>query len=157
MISPILTKIYNQCIITGSFPDVLKVAEVIPIRKAGPKVICSNYRPISLLSPFAKIFEKCLHFQLCNYFTRNNLLNKNQHGFVKKSSTSDAVLDIYNQILQNLNEKKITCSIFLDLAKAFDCINHDILLKKNGKVWCTWTSTKIISKLFSKQTTVHQC
>ena len=77
VILPVLTKIYNQCIITGLFPDVLKVVEVIPIHKAGPKGICSNYRPISLLSPFAKIFEKCLHFQLYNYFTRNNLPNKN--------------------------------------------------------------------------------
>ena len=118
VISPILTKIYNQRIITGSFPDVLKVAEVIPILKAGPKVICSNYRPISLLSSFAKIFEKCLHFQLYNYFTRNNLLNKNQHGFVKKSSTSDAVLDIYNQILQNLNEKKNNWFYFLRSGKS---------------------------------------
>ena len=62
VISPILTKIYNQFIITGSFPDLLLVAEVIPLHKAGPKDICSNYRPISPLSPFVKIFEKCLHF-----------------------------------------------------------------------------------------------
>ena len=151
VISPILTKIYNQCIITGSFPDVLKVAEVIPIHKAGPKDICSNYRPISLLSPFAKIFEKCLHFQLYNYFTRNNLLNKNQYGFVKKSSTSDAVLDIYNQILQNLNEKKITCSIFLDLAKAFDCINHDILLKKMEKYGVRGLPLKLFQSYFQNR------
>ena len=96
VISPILNKIYNQCIITGLFPDVLKVAEVIAIHKADPKDICSNYRlspvcPISLLSPFAKIFEKCLNFQLYNYFSRNNLLNKNQYGFIKKFYTSDAI------------------------------------------------------------------
>ena len=62
VISQILTKIYNQFIITGSFPDLLIVAEVIPLHKAGPKNICSNYHPISPLSPFVKIFEKCLHF-----------------------------------------------------------------------------------------------
>ena len=158
---------YYYTFVPGSFPDVLKIAEVIPIHRAGPKNICSNYRPISLISPFVKIFGKCLHFHLYNYFTRNNLLNKNQNGFMKKSSTSDAVLDIYNQILQSLNEKKITCSIFFDLAKAFDCTNHDVLLEKLcmvyveknyvGKIWCTWTFAKTISKVFSKQITVHQC
>ena len=151
VISPILTKIYNQYIITGSFPDVLKVAEVIPIHQAGPKDICSNYRPSSLLSQFAKIFEKCLHFQLYNYFTRNNLLNKNRYGFVKKFSTSDAVLDIYHQILQNLNEKKITCSIFLDLAKAFDCINHEILLKKMERYGVRGLPLKLFQSYFQNR------
>ena len=68
IVSPLLAKIYNNCIKTGCFPDILKIAEVIPLYKSGPKDICSNYRPISILSPFSKIFEKCLHFQLYNYF-----------------------------------------------------------------------------------------
>jgi len=89
VIAPILTKLYNRCIIEGHFPDVLKIAEVKPLHKAGPKNKCSNYRPISILSPFSKIFDKCLHTQLYNYLTQNNLLCKNQYGFMKHSSTSD--------------------------------------------------------------------
>jgi len=108
---PILANIYNSCISTGCFPDILKVAEVVPIYKAGPKDICSNYRPISNLSPFSKIFEKCLHTQLYNYFVQHKILNKNQYGFMKNLSTCDAVLDAYNEILLNLNEKSIACSI----------------------------------------------
>ena len=64
IIAPILIKIYNSCIADGYFPDILKIAEVIPQYKTGPKNICTNYRPISILSPFSKIFEKCLHFRL---------------------------------------------------------------------------------------------
>ena len=68
IVSPLLPKIYNNCIKAGCFPDILKIAEVIPLYKSGPKDICSNYRPTSILSPFSKILEKCLHFQLYNYF-----------------------------------------------------------------------------------------
>ena len=106
VISRILANIYNCCIASDCFPDILKIAEVIPIYKAGAKNICSNYRPISVISLFSKILEKCLYTQLCNYFTRNQLLNKNQYGFIKHSSTSDAVIDAYNEILLNLDQKK---------------------------------------------------
>ena len=96
VISSILANIYNCCITFGSFPYILQIAEVISIYKAGAKNICSNYRPISIISPFSKNFEKCLYTHLYNYFTRNQLLNKNQYGFVKHSSTSAAVIDAYN-------------------------------------------------------------
>jgi len=73
IISLILANIYNNCITTGCFPNILKIAEVVPIYKSGAKNEWSNYHPISILSPFSKIFEKCLHTQLYNYFVQNKI------------------------------------------------------------------------------------
>ena len=133
VIAPVPTNIFNVCISTEYFSKVLKSAEVVPIFKKGERELCSNYRPISILNPFAKLFEKCLLDQLNNYFVSNNLISPNQYGFKKNCSTNEAVLDIYNKLLDNMDRKLITCSIFLDLRKAYDTINHTILIKKLEK------------------------
>ena len=100
LIALILTKLFNECITSGYFPQAFKTAKVIPICKSGQAHMCSNYRPISILNPFAKIFEKCLHDQLYNYFISKNLLSPSHHGFNKNISTAQAVHDTYNEILQ---------------------------------------------------------
>ena len=133
VIAPVLTNIFNACISTRYFPKVLKIAEVVPIFKKSERELCSNYRPISILNPFAKLFEKCLLDQLNNYFVSNNLISPNQYGFKKNCSTNEAVLDIYNKLLDNMDKKFITCSIFLDSRKAYDTINHTILITKLEK------------------------
>ena len=74
VIASILTKLYNICISEGSFPNILKLSQIIPIYKKGPKNLCSNYRPSFLLSPFSKIFEKCLYNQLINYLNQKKLI-----------------------------------------------------------------------------------
>ena len=133
LIAPILTKLFNECVTTGYFSQAFKTAEVIPIYKFGQADMCSNYRPISILNPFAKIFEKCLHNQLYKYFISNNLLSPSQYGFKKNICTAQAVNDTFNEILQNLNKKHTTCAVFLDLSKAFDTIDHNILINKLNK------------------------
>ena len=133
VIAPVLTNIFNACISTGYFPKVLKTAKVVPIFKKGERELYSNYRPISDLNPFAKLFEKCLLDQLNNYFVSSDLISPTQYGFKKNCSTNEAVLDIYDKLLDNMDKKLITCCIFLDLRKAYDTINHTILIKKLKK------------------------
>ena len=97
---------------------------IIPIFKNGSKTLVSNYRPISLLSPFSKLLEKCIFNRLSNFFETNNLLYNFQFGFRNNSSTENAVLQIYNQLLNKISNKEISTSIFIDLQKAFDTVNH---------------------------------
>ena len=130
ILSRALSTIFNKCISEGYFPENLKQAEVVPIYKAGSKSNASNYRPISLLNPFSKIFEKCIYNRLITYFNNNKLLYSKQFGFRTKCSTENAVLDICNHIATNLDNNEIRCSIFLDLKKAFDTVNYEILLRK---------------------------
>ena len=130
VISPTLAKIFNQCIEQQTFPNSLKTACVIPIHKRGNKTSCNNFRPISLISPFSKLFEKCLLTQLSSFFQSNSLISPNQFGFKENTSTEIAVSKIYDEYVQNIEDKKITCSVYLDISKAFDTVNHQILLKK---------------------------
>ena len=130
LIAPILTMIFNHWIQQGVFPSFLKKAQVTPIFKAGQKSKVSNFRPISLLDPFSKLFEQCLSSRIQNFFSVNNLLYKQQFGFCNQSSTENALTQLYDQLLTNLNNHETVCSIFLDLKKAFDSIHHSILLAK---------------------------
>ena len=132
-ISPVLTTIFNLSFSTGCFPDLLKCSEIRPIYKSSSKAHCTNYRPVALLSPFAKLLEKCIYTRINNFFISNNLFFSNQFGFQKQSSTENAVLQIHQQLLESLEERKISCSIFVDLRKAFDTVDHEILLYKLEK------------------------
>ena len=129
-ISPVLSKIFNMCISEGIFPNQFKIAEVLPLHKSGSKFNLHNFRPISLLSPFSKIFEKCIYARLYNFLTKNNILNNSQFGFRENSSTENAVLQMCNNILESLDKKETVCSLFVDLRKAFETVNHKILLQK---------------------------
>ena len=95
IISPIISNLFNLCIETGLFPNCLKIDEVIPIYKKGDQNMPTNYRPISLLSQFEKIFEKMLFSRLLSYLDKNQLLSKNQFGFRPNSSTQFAISTIY--------------------------------------------------------------
>ena len=119
-----------MCFKPGVFPNCLKVAEVVPIFKKGDQSKATNYRPISLLSQFDKILEKIIYHRLIHFLEKYHLLNKNQFGFRQNSSTIRAISKIYDQLLQNIDKDLYTCCIFLDLSKAFNTVNHTILLEK---------------------------
>ena len=130
VITPTLTKIFNMCLTQGIFPTKFKNSEIIPIYKSGPKTVISNHRPIALLDPFSKLLEKCMYTRLNNFFNHHKLLYNSQFGFRNNSSTENSVLQLYNQLLEKISNKQISCSIFIDLQKAFDTVDHSILLKK---------------------------
>ena len=125
-----LSILINNIINTGICPKHFKKAEIIHIHKAGSKKDMLNYRPISLISNIAKIFENIIHQRICRYLQKYELLNSNQYGFRKNLSTSDALANFSNTIYNNLDSIKPTLAIFLDLAKAFDTVNHKLLIKK---------------------------
>ena len=130
LISPILRHIVNKSLSEGHFPKFCKIARVVPVFKSGLSSSLGNYRPISILPIFSKIFEKVVHKQLSDYLLLNNILNPNQFGFRKNRSTTDAIIDMTQYIYDNLDCGETVISLFLDLSKAFDTVNHVTLLHK---------------------------
>jgi retron-type reverse transcriptase len=115
---------------TGVVPDKFKVASVIPIYKKGSHIILTNYRPISLLSIFNQLLEKIIYKRLISFIEKHNILYKNQFGFRSKHSTIQAILSTIDKVQGAIEDGKYSCGIFLDLSKAFDTVNHNILLQK---------------------------
>ena len=122
--------VINQSFADGKFPDLLKLANVCPIFKKYDKGKCENYRPISLLSNLSKLFERAMHSRIYEFLENTNSLYGLQFGFRKKYSTNHALLSIVEEIRKNLDNKTFSCGVFVDLEKAFDTVNHKILLKK---------------------------
>ena len=116
-----LINIINLSFNQGIFPNLLKIANVIPIHKKGDKLDCNNYRPISLLSNISKIFENCMHTRLTNFLRINKLLFSHQFGFRNGYSTNHALTSFPEKIRKALDEDKFACGVFIDLRKIFDC------------------------------------
>jgi hypothetical protein len=126
----VLLFIVNLSFQTGIFPDKLKEAVVIPVHKAGKKDILSNYRPISLLPVFSKIIEKLMKKKLMMFLDKVHVISQNQFGFREGKSTEDALHNFLGEISNGLNSGSKVSGIFLDIKKAFDTVNHKILLTK---------------------------
>ena len=119
-----------MCFNQGVFPKILKIANVIPIRKKGDKLNYDNYRPISLISNMSKIFEKSMDIRLAKFLRKNKLLFCYQLVFLNGYSIDHALTSFTELIRKALHEGKFTCGVFIDLQKAFETVDHNILLSK---------------------------
>jgi len=130
-ISGPLSDIINCSFETGQYPDLKKIAKIIPLYKnKGSKLDPINYRPISILSCFSKVIGKIFSIRLISFLEKNNLMYKHQHGFVNGKGTSTALFELADRISNAIDENKPSLGIFYDFSKAFDSISHKILLEK---------------------------
>jgi len=125
-----LVHIVNLSLTSGIVPNKLKVAKVIPIYKKGDSCDVNNYRPISLLTTISKVLERIIHIRTVNFLKHNNIFSKFQFGFREKHSTIHALLTLVEKVTHALDKLSHMVGIFLDFSKAFDTINHEILLAK---------------------------
>lgn len=125
-----LIYIINSSFSLGVFPDKLKLALICPLHKKGCRTIVSNYRPIAILSIFSKIFEKCFCIKLTSFLEKYNIITESQHGFRSGKSTTSAMLSFINQIYNTLGSRKSAIGVFYDFTKAFDMVNHSLLINK---------------------------
>ena len=132
-ISEALSTLFNESLQQGIVPDILKISKITPVDKGGVPTDPANYRPISVLSPLSQIFEKLVYSQVINYIEKFNILFEFQFGFRKGKSTEQAIAEITDNLKKSIDKNMLTCGIFLDLSKAFDTVNHEILLKKLEK------------------------
>ena len=129
-LSSALYILWRDCLDCGITPDKLKAAHIIPIFKSGHQGLPSNYRPIALTSHLIKIFEKVLRNGMVKFFDDNNLFNNTQHGFRQSRSCLSQLLDQFEKVLRRLEENVNVDVIYLDFAKAFDKVDHNVLLDK---------------------------
>lgn len=132
---PVLAHIFNLSLTTGIYPSKWKEAVITPVFKSGKKNDIKNYRPISILNNFSKLFEIIIHKHISFYI--NNKINSSQHGFIKSKSTTTNLISYLNVIVPVIESQGQTDSIYFDFSKAFDLVPHNILLTKMGNFGLT--------------------
>ena len=119
IIAPVLSEVFNISISLGRYPTKLKLSKIVPVFKSDDETDPNNYRPISLLSNFNRIFERLMYTRMMNYIEKHNLIYSSQYGFRKGHSTQHAILDIVNPIQANMNQGLYSCGVFIDLKMVF--------------------------------------
>ena len=125
-----LCHIFNQSLADGMFPEKMKWAEIIPLYKGKSMDLTINYRPISLLITTSKVLEKVIYTRVYSFLETNNILFSSQYGFRSKRSCEQAIMEVVGYMLQAKNKKEECACLYLDLSRAFDTLDHSILLKK---------------------------
>ena len=153
LLSKPISELCNLSIKLGSFPDACKIAKLKPLFKKGSKTNPSNYRPILLLPLISKVIEKLIHEQTSTFLAKNEILYNYQSGFRKKHSTDSFLTFLYDKILKGFDEGLMTGMILIDLQKAFDTIDHDILLQKLNAIGFSnhtigWFKSYLSNRLF---------
>ena len=147
-----LCAIFNKSIVTGIFPDEWKLSKVIPLFKQGNRLNVNNYRPISVIPVVAKVFERIVYDQLYDYLTKNDLISSHQSGFRSLHSTVTALLEATDNWAYNIDHGNVNAVVFLNLKKAFDTIDHGILVLKLNKYGVSGTAFEWFqSYLFSRK------
>ncbi|XP_062529771.1 uncharacterized protein LOC134200606 [Bombyx mori] len=149
-----LTYIFNLCLSNGTFPSCLKKAVIIPIHKSGERDKVQNYRPISIFPSISKLLERLINTRLVRYLESNSLLSNSQFGFRTGKSTDNAVYELVDYIVQNLDKGNKTLGLFLDLAKAFDTVSIPILTKKLEKIGIRGVQLKLFNDYLTDR---YQC
>lgn len=152
VVAPFLADIFNLCIESGTFPDLMKLSKVIPLFKAGDRENSNDYRPISILPVFSKIFEKVMLNQMLSHFNINKLLHNKQFGFTKGRSTTDAGVALIKNIFQAWENREDSIGVFCDLSKAFDCVDHKTLLLKLKHYGCNDLAIAMIESYLINRT-----
>ena len=149
--SIVICDIINRSFSTGVFPDSLKIGKIIPIHKKGCNRTPSNYRPITI-SPFlGKLFEKIMYARLIEHINSNNILSAHQFGFRKHMSTFDAIMQLTEFIYESLDDKKSCLNVLIDYSRAFDTVNHSILLKKLNKYGVRGIALQLLSSYLANR------
>ena len=149
VIAPSISYIMNYAISSCCFPDEWKLAKVHPLFKKGSRNLPDNYRPISILPAISKIMERFLYDQLYEYLLSNNILFERQFGFRKQHSTASALLDCTNNWYFNMDRQLFNLVVFLDLKKAFDTVNHGVLLRKMELYGLTGNALQLMNSYLS--------
>ena len=141
IVAPVLCRVFNNSIRNGIFPALWKHSGIIPLYKGGPKNNPDNFRPISILCTISKIFERHVHAALFDHLSKYKLLSDCQFGFMKFHSCQTALRDLMNHWYSCVDESSIVGALNVDLRKAFNLINHDILISKLKIYLCSSLTT----------------
>ena len=130
LVSPLFSNMFNESILTGTFPSIFKTSRIRPVFKRGDNRSLGNYRPLSITPFISKLFERLMYVRINNFLSKYELLCPHQFGFRANHSTSDVILEYLNNVYESLNSGRKMITVFIDLSKAFDTVNHLILVKK---------------------------